>query len=78
VEARAAGDRRWHLELTLTEGRNREVRRLCEAVGLTLDRLVRVRFGPVTLGTLAPGALRPLTDRERTLVTALARGTPDR
>ena len=58
------GHGRYAFEVTLTEGRNREVRRLCEAVGLTVERLVRTRFGSVHLGTLPPGASRPLTQRE--------------
>jgi 23S rRNA pseudouridine2605 synthase len=62
--ARSAGQRRWEIEITLTEGRTREVRRACEAVGLSLDRLVRTRFGPIALGTLPRGAVRPLTKRE--------------
>ena len=58
------GRSKWLLSLTLHEGRNREVRRLCEAVGLTVDKLTRVTFGPVRLGTLAPGQWRPLTATE--------------
>jgi len=64
VNARPAGQRRWEIEITLTEGRTREVRRACEAVGLSLERLVRTRFGPIALGTLPVGAVRPLTKRE--------------
>jgi 23S rRNA pseudouridine2605 synthase len=62
---------RWELTVTITEGRNREVRRLCKALGLFVDRLVRVRFGPVTLGRLAPGETRPLTAREHERIRAL-------
>jgi len=65
VEARPLGNRMTELEITIAEGRNREVRRLCEAVGLEVDRLVRVRFGPVALADLATGATRPLSVREQ-------------
>ena len=68
IEAYPSGNRTWTLEITLTEGRNREVRRLCESLGLEVQRLVRVRFGPIALGTLAAGASRPLTTKERKLV----------
>ena len=58
------GRSKWLLTLTLHEGRNREVRRLCEAVGLTVDKLTRVKFGPVGLGDLPPGQWRPLSATE--------------
>ncbi|HLV27162.1 MAG TPA: pseudouridine synthase [Gemmatimonadales bacterium] len=60
VKLSNAGRRLWELELTITEGRNREVRRICEAVGLEVERLMRISFGPVKLGSLAPGEYRPL------------------
>lgn len=57
-------DRDGLVSLVLTEGRKREVRRLFGAVGHPVRRLVRVRFGPVLLGDLPRGGLRPLTDDE--------------
>jgi 23S rRNA pseudouridine2605 synthase len=71
VQVRALGQRRWALELTLAEGRNREVRRLCELLGLQVERLVRTRFGPVRLGELPVGTTRPLTAKERDVIAAL-------
>ena len=52
------------LEVTLTEGKKREVRRLCKAVGLTVTNLRRIAFGSVELGTLALGTWRTLSDEE--------------
>lgn len=65
VVAEKVGRGRWDLTITIAEGRNREVRRLCEALGLEVDRLVRVKFGPVELGELAAGKVRALTKAER-------------
>lgn len=64
VDVRPLGRGKWDFELTIAEGRSREVRRLCEALGLEVDRLVRIRFGPVALGTLPSGGTRQLTPRE--------------
>ncbi len=73
VEATPLGDRTWAFAITLTEGRNREVRRMCEALGLEVLRLVRTSFGPVELGSLASGEVRQLSAKERKLVEAMAR-----
>lgn len=54
--------------LHLTEGKNRQVRRMTAAVGHPTLRLVRVRIGGFTLGQLAPGSWRVLDARERTQV----------
>lgn len=46
------------VEVTLTEGKNREVRRLCDALGTPVKRLLRIQFGPYRLGDLPEGAWR--------------------
>ncbi len=53
------------LRLTIHEGRNRQVRRMCEAVGHPVRRLVRVRIGPLADRRLKPGEWRELTPEER-------------
>jgi len=50
--------------LVLTEGRNRQARRMLDAVGYRVTRLVRIRQGPLQLGDLPPGRFRRLTERE--------------
>lgn len=50
--------------IVLTEGRNRQIRRMCEQLGFTVIKLVRVRVMHVRLGDLAEGAVRPLTPAE--------------
>lgn len=63
------------LRFVLVEGRNRQIRRMCELVGLDVTDLVRVRIGPVTLGDLREGKWRHLTGDEReALVKAGAGG----
>jgi len=52
------------LGIDLAEGRKREVRALTRAANLHVQRLQRIRFGPIDLGALRPGATRPLEDRE--------------
>ena len=58
-------------QLTISEGRTREVRRLCEALELTVERLVRISFGPVRLGELEPGKTRALSSREKRVIDVL-------
>jgi 23S rRNA pseudouridine2605 synthase len=74
VTAHPLGGRRWGFEVTIAEGRNHEVRRLCDALGLEVERLVRTRFGPVRLGELPVGATRALTTTERDVLEALMVG----
>jgi 23S rRNA pseudouridine2605 synthase len=52
------------LRMVMGEGRKREVRRMLDAVGLPVRRLVRLRVGPLRLGRLAPGQVRELTPEE--------------
>lgn len=74
----AAGDRDRSarsavLTLTIREGRNRQVRRMCEAVGHPVQRLTRVRIGPLRDDRLRPGQVRDLTPAEvRALKKAVA------
>jgi pseudouridine synthase len=65
------------VDVTLVEGRNRIVRRWCEAMGLKVDRLARLSYGPVRLGDLAPGHWRPLTPREEAALYKAIRLDPD-
>ena len=60
------------LELSIQEGKNRQIRRMCEAVGLTVIRLKRSAEGPVKLGMLQPGKHRPLTRQEVAALKASA------
>jgi 23S rRNA pseudouridine2605 synthase len=65
------------LRIVVHEGRNRQVRRMCEAVGHPVRRLVRVRVGPIALRELGPGAWRELSAKEvRSLSEAVARRRP--
>ncbi|MGB8266200.1 MAG: pseudouridine synthase [Candidatus Velthaea sp.] len=58
--------RRTHavVDITIHEGRNRQVRRMFETLGHRVESLVRLRFGPLALGELAAGQLRPATEKE--------------
>ncbi len=52
------------LQIVIREGRNRQIRKMCEAVGLDVARLKRTAIGPVKLGMLKPGTYRELTSEE--------------
>ena len=56
------------LSITIHQGKNRQVRRMCAAAGLTVKRLRRVREGALRLGGLRPGQWRFLTEEERAIL----------
>jgi 23S rRNA pseudouridine2605 synthase len=58
------GEQNDWFSITIHEGRNRQVRRMCEAVSLSVVRLRRVRYGTLSLGALKPGEFRMLTEAE--------------
>lgn len=63
------------LEIVLYEGRNREIRKMCEALGLEVARLKRISVGPVRLGMLPQGKYRELTKEEmRALAAEIKKG----
>jgi 23S rRNA pseudouridine2605 synthase len=62
------GDKNSWLEITLDEGKNRQIRRLLAALGIRVLRLVRVSIGPLELGHLKKGAVRRLTVEEKKAV----------
>jgi 23S rRNA pseudouridine2605 synthase len=59
------GPKHTFVEMTITEGRNRQVRRMIEAVGSKVSKLVRTAIGPIHIGDLPIGKWRELTDEER-------------
>ncbi|HUE88858.1 MAG TPA: pseudouridine synthase [Vicinamibacterales bacterium] len=61
---RGARDPLTKLIITLREGRNRQVRRMCSSIGHPVRKLTRTRMGPITLGALRPGQWRDLTPKE--------------
>jgi 23S rRNA pseudouridine2605 synthase len=73
-----AGPDRSLLELVIHEGRNRQVRRMCDAIGHACVELTRTGYGPLTLGSLRPRASRALTDQEIRRLRKLAGLAPKR
>lgn len=70
------------IRIVMHEGRNRQIRRMCDAVGHPVTRLVRTRIGPLTDPGLPPGEARPLTgaevlELERAIADASDRGSLD-
>jgi len=64
-------NRFWSFEIAIREGRTREVRRLCAALGLEVSHLIRTQFGPVRIGQLAPGSWRELSPREAAMLEVM-------
>ena len=77
LTVRRAGTRRDDvIEVTLAEGRKRELRRLCAAIDAPVLDLVRTGLGPLRLGQLEEGRVRPLTSRELEALYAVVGMTP--
>jgi 23S rRNA pseudouridine2605 synthase len=76
VRVRPGKEGRSIIDVTLTEGRNRIVRRWCEEMGLKVERLARLSYGPVRLGELPSGKSRPLTPKEEELLYKAIRLKP--
>jgi 23S rRNA pseudouridine2605 synthase len=69
-----AGQKNCWLEIILTEGKNRQIRRMLNAFGIDVLRLMRVAIGPLQLGKLAKGDYRPLTADEKKLLDRAVQG----
>jgi len=63
----------YRLEFRLFEGRNRQIRRICEKAGLRITRLRRIRIGTVSVNGIAPGKYRILSDSEVSVLKKLAK-----
>jgi pseudouridine synthase len=72
VEVIGRTGQRHELRVTLTEGRNRQVRRMVASIGLRTERLVRTRIGSLVLGALRPGEWRELLPAETVALRAAA------
>ncbi len=64
------------IELVIHEGRKRQIRRMCQAIGAPVRLLRRTRFGPLNLQGLAPGESRPVTPEELAALKELAKLAP--
>ena len=76
VQVLRQADKTCWLAITLCEGKNRHIRRLCEAFGLAVLRLVRIAIGPLALGTLAKGESRGLSAAELAALAGLIDAKP--
>jgi 23S rRNA pseudouridine2605 synthase len=70
-----AGEKNCWLEIILDEGKNRQIRRMMESLGVEVLRLVRVAIGPLQLGDLAKGAHRALTANEKRMLERAMQGS---
>lgn len=71
VEILSQGDKKSVIMFEMTEGKNREIRRICEAAGLHVCRLKRISIGALELGRLPMGRYRALTDEEIAYIRSL-------
>lgn len=79
INVLAAEAERTVLEFIITEGKNRQIRKMCQAVGLAVSRLKRTSVGGVKLGMLKPGEYKELTAEEmRLLRAAMGKADPQR
>ncbi len=65
------------LNFVIFEGRNRQIRKMCEQAGLTVSRLRRVKIGPISLAGIAPGTWRKLRDEEVAWLRRMAKLKPE-
>lgn len=77
VQVKPGNEGRSIIDVTLAEGRNRIVRKWCEAMGLKVERLARLSYGPVRLGDLPAGRYRPLTPNEETAIYKAIKMKPE-
>lgn len=78
VKVLASESKHTWLEITLKEGKNRQIHRMGEAIGHPVLKLTRVRYGPLTLDDLRPGQMRPLEASELAALRRAVRMEPER
>ena len=74
VELVSRNDQQSVVKFTLSEGKNREIRRICESVGVYITKLKRISLGPLRLGDLKPGEFRELNSSELRALKNMAYG----
>jgi 23S rRNA pseudouridine2605 synthase len=77
VQVKPGNEGRSIIDVTLAEGRNRIVRKWCETMGLKVERLARLSYGPVRLGDLPAGRYRPLTPNEENAIYKAIKMKPE-